>query len=155
MCSSDLATSYAAEDVNRTSGTTACAMIAYRGTAAVTMASHADCIACDAGAYCPVGAAQPTLCAPGAFAAESVSALCTVCPPGDYQDESGATACKGCPPGSACPGGGSTHLPWRAAGSGPDDWLRRELAFVGRSFNPLSLLAHYFGTAGFACAALL
>ena len=75
------------------------------------LSSKDDCIPCAAGASCPVGSAEPTLCLPGSYAASSQMETCTLCPASEYQDRSGATACKPCTAGFYCEVGTAKPTP--------------------------------------------
>ncbi|MEC8197895.1 MAG: hypothetical protein VX228_16835, partial [Pseudomonadota bacterium] len=68
----------------------------------ITMTAESDCIACDAGTFCPVGSAAATPCSAGTYNDEQKQSKCKKCPAGSYQNETGATGCKPCTDGYYC-----------------------------------------------------
>jgi hypothetical protein len=68
--------------------------------------SAAACEPVPAGSFSGVGAATPTLCAPGSFSASTGAASCTPAPAGSFVASAGATSATTCSPGtfSAEPG---------------------------------------------------
>ena len=75
------------------------------------MTSADDCLACAAGAFCPVGSINETPCAPGTHNAEPEQSTCVNCVPGTYQDLAGNTTCKLCESGHYCAEGSAAPLP--------------------------------------------
>ena len=57
-----------------------------------------ECSECDAGFYCPGGAAPASSCFPGSFSNASGALQCEVCKPGSYS-AGGATSCIACEDG--------------------------------------------------------
>ena len=92
-----------------------CLPCASGGTYSTTVGavSAAACInvQCPAGAWCPLGAGQPTLCTAGSFSTllGAVSAsTCAVCAIGTFNPLAGAnssSACRSCPAGTWCTAG--------------------------------------------------
>ena len=58
-----------------------------------------DCLDCPAGSSCGGGAAPPSECSPGSFAATAGLSECASCAGGTYQAESNATSCLPCDDG--------------------------------------------------------
>ena len=70
-----------------------------------------ECLDCPAGSSCGGGAAPPSECSPGSFAATAGLSECASCAGGTYQGESNATSCLPCVEGSYCAEGASAPLP--------------------------------------------
>ncbi|SPQ94682.1 unnamed protein product (mitochondrion) [Plasmodiophora brassicae] len=83
----------------------------YSGTR-LGLTAPSDCITCDPGGYCQLGAQQPTPCSPGRFNpnfAASTSAACQQCTPGFACPLTGQTTVyHSCSPGYYCPGGSTS-----------------------------------------------
>jgi hypothetical protein len=76
----------------------------YRTNASAT--ALANCLTCPSGAYCPTGAASPTLCRRGTYnpqAAAKSLANCSLCAPGTYAPDAGRNStCPICDEDSYC-----------------------------------------------------
>ena len=79
--------------------------------AEIIMTSEQDCLTCGRGAFCPVGSANETLCAPGTVNPLVKQERCMRCEAGKYQDLEGNVTCKSCPGGYYCAEGSAAPLP--------------------------------------------
>ena len=112
---------------------------------------------CPIAAYCPVGAAAPTLCAAGSFQNRTAQATCIQVPAGYYSAQ-GASAPSVCPTGSFCiAGSGLAYSPCPSGTFGNASGMRAAadcLACTPGSFCGTSGLTAPSGecTAGYYCA---
>merc|ERR1719155_413820 len=74
----------------------------YRG-----MWSQSQCMICNPGAYCPLGATENLTCPWGTYSNSSGASKCDLCPNGKYSGNyfEGRTTCIDCPRGAFCPEG--------------------------------------------------
>lgn len=94
-----------------------------------------QCVPCDAGFACPMGAADPQGCAAGSFNELVGATACVECPEGAVSRD-GADACQACAPGTVptpshtqcqlCPGGHFSNAPGGACQRCPAGSFRPE-----------------------------
>lgn len=77
------------------------------------MTSASDCLTCDPGYSCSVGAEAQQMCLPGSVGATAGQAICSLCSPGSFQREYGQTACAACTAGFYCKEGAAEPVPVR------------------------------------------